>query len=251
MAKYQVETEKGTLTLNGSTAAALASELKVKLNNPRANGYKINGNYGDNMFSVILVDKDRKPFKEYYLKKVGKTQDSQSSKLWQIQLENKKTKRLEKTFFCFAENRAEANNKAKKALKMVGGDYELAWTAHIATKGGGQAEQYLKTNIKVIDKSPLSFMDSVVRAFRDRVEILGFKNPLNKSYYQGKITYELIGKGKRTIKFITTANNESDFKRQAEIHLQHKHNQGEYRLLNITEIKKADISQKRREIIEK
>lgn len=75
MAKYQVETEKGSFTLNGSTAAALASALLVKLNNQRANGYKINGNYGDYMFSVILVDKDRKPFKEYYLKKVGKTQD--------------------------------------------------------------------------------------------------------------------------------------------------------------------------------
>lgn len=178
--------------------------------------------------------------------------DAVSPKLWQIDIQNKKTKRVARTFFCFAENGSEANNKAKKALKMLGEGYELANAPHhIATKGDGQAEQYLKSGIKVIDKSPLSFMDSVVRAFKDRVEILGTKNPLNKSYYQGKITYELIGKGKRIIKFVTTANSESDFKRQAEIHLQHKHQQGEYKLLSITEIKKADISPKRREIIEK
>ena len=134
---------------------------------------------------------------------------------------------------------------------MLGEGYELANAPHhIATKGDGQAEQYLKSGIKVIDKSPLSFMDSVVKAFKDRVEILGTKNPLNKSYYQGKITYELIGKGKRIIKFVTTANNESDFKRQAKIHLQHKHYPDEYKLLSITEIKKTDISPKRREIIE-
>lgn len=168
MAKYQVETEKGSFTLNGSSATAVASALLVKLNNQRANGYKINGSYGDNMFSVVLVDKDKKPFKEYYLKKVGKTQDKQSPKLWQIDIQNKKTKRAARTFFCFAENGSEANNKARKALKMLGEGYELANAPHhIATKGDGQAEQYLKSGIKIIDKSPLSFMDSVVRAFRD------------------------------------------------------------------------------------
>lgn len=100
--------------------------------------------------------------------KTNRTQDSQSPKLWQIDIQNKKTKRAARTFFCFAENGSEANNKAKKALKMLGEGYELANAPHhIATKGDGQAEQYLKSGIKVIDKAPLSFMDSVVRAFKD------------------------------------------------------------------------------------
>lgn len=68
-AKYEVETEKGTLLLNGTTATALASDLLRKLNNPRARSYKLQGGYGDEMFSVILIDKEKKPFKQYFLKK--------------------------------------------------------------------------------------------------------------------------------------------------------------------------------------
>lgn len=129
--------------------------------------------------------------------------------------------------------------------------YEVLIYDKFAEAGREKYKILIEKANRTQDKSPLSFMDSVVRAFRDRVEILGTKNPLNESYYQGKITYELIGKGKRIIKFVTTANNESDFKRQAEAHLQHKHYQGEYKLLGITEIKKANITPKRREIIEK
>lgn len=134
----------------------------------------------------------------------------QSPKLWQIDIQNKKTKRAAKTFFCFAENGSEANIKAKKALKMLGEGYELANAPHhIATKGDGQAEQYLKSGIKVIDKSPLSFMDSTVRAFRDETfppdsivigEFVREERPYKKNLKLRLNSYSSVDKIKRELK---------------------------------------------------